>query len=52
MSIFKKINEKLDEGWKLTNVNCPICNVKFFQNHDSFIRQVSLAKPTQNNFTV
>lgn len=26
LSIFKKISQKLDEGWKLTNVNCPICN--------------------------
>lgn len=25
ITIFQKINKKLDEGWKLTNVNCPIC---------------------------
>jgi uncharacterized Zn finger protein (UPF0148 family) len=25
ISVFQKISQKLDEGWKLTNVSCPIC---------------------------
>ena len=28
MNYFEKLNKKLDEGWKLTNTNCPICKVK------------------------
>jgi hypothetical protein len=26
MEFFSKLNKKLDEGYKLTNTNCPICN--------------------------
>ena len=26
MDFFEKMNKKLDEGFKLTNSNCPICN--------------------------
>jgi uncharacterized Zn finger protein (UPF0148 family) len=25
ISVFQKISQKLEEGWKLTNVSCPIC---------------------------
>jgi uncharacterized Zn finger protein (UPF0148 family) len=33
--IFQKINAKLDEGWKLTNASCPICNTSILGKHDS-----------------
>ena len=51
--IFRKINAKLDEGWKLTNANCPICNVK--SSLQLFIdsnRLPFLANPTQKIFIV
>ncbi|EWS72413.1 sjogren'S syndrome/scleroderma autoantigen 1 protein (macronuclear) [Tetrahymena thermophila SB210] len=32
MSFFSQLNKKLDEGWKLTDSNCPICNFSIIYN--------------------
>jgi len=34
-AIFQKINAKLDEGWKLSNISCPVCNTIILGNPTS-----------------
>jgi len=34
-AIFQKINAKLDEGWKLSNISCPVCSTVILGNPTS-----------------